>query len=422
LTNWEDYYEILGVSPDASQEEIKKAHRDNVFIFHPDRMTGLPESARRRAEEKMKKVNEAYDILGDPEKRQQYHSEWLRQKGGTTTSQQQGDYTIPKPKPVVDPPVIRFDNVPAKTVRTDSFIIRNQGGPWSEIWISDPKSWVTITNYISLSDSEELPLRVEIKVEAEDWDRKYSEYIRVRLDEEETIVKIELQTKPKPIRRKVGVGVKPRSKPTYTPPPSPPYTPPAQVSVSKDSPIWRVLLVLEIFGLMIVLMPIWITSKPCKPSVRIRPDPNQTAPEVCFYKKGGLNPKEWKFTNTTVRHSSDGGKTWNTLLFLSLENLKKSLKRVKVPSDFWPEDGRQPIESETRWYIWRVEAGDEYLGDEFIVLIAAGYLSDAIVTCDGGKTWQIGCKTKTLQTSDGGKTWRLAKKINYKDALLKRAK
>lgn len=51
----EDYYKILGVGPDASQEEIKEAYRGKVFIFHFDRLAGAPESARRRAEEELKK-------------------------------------------------------------------------------------------------------------------------------------------------------------------------------------------------------------------------------------------------------------------------------------------------------------------------------------------------------------------------------
>lgn len=75
MIEWEDYYEILGVNPDASQEEIKKAYREDAFIYHPDRMQSLSESVRKRAEEKMKKVIHAYEVLSNPQKRQQYHSE-----------------------------------------------------------------------------------------------------------------------------------------------------------------------------------------------------------------------------------------------------------------------------------------------------------------------------------------------------------
>lgn len=79
--HWEDYYRILGVNPDASQEEIKKAYRDKVFIFHSDRFVGTPESARRQAEEELKKINQAYSVLKDPGRRQWYHSEWINKEG-----------------------------------------------------------------------------------------------------------------------------------------------------------------------------------------------------------------------------------------------------------------------------------------------------------------------------------------------------
>jgi len=62
-----DYYKILGVSRDASLEEIKKAYRRLALKYHPDRNPGDKE-----AEEKFKEINEAYAVLSDPEKRKQY--------------------------------------------------------------------------------------------------------------------------------------------------------------------------------------------------------------------------------------------------------------------------------------------------------------------------------------------------------------
>ncbi|MBR1593634.1 MAG: molecular chaperone DnaJ [Alloprevotella sp.] len=63
----EDYYEILGVQRTATADEIKKAFRQLALKYHPDRNPGDKE-----AEEKFKKVAEAYDVLRDPEKRQRY--------------------------------------------------------------------------------------------------------------------------------------------------------------------------------------------------------------------------------------------------------------------------------------------------------------------------------------------------------------
>ena len=62
-----DYYEILGVSRTSSPDEIKKAYRQMAMKFHPDRNPGNTE-----AEEKFKEAAEAYEVLGDQDKRRRY--------------------------------------------------------------------------------------------------------------------------------------------------------------------------------------------------------------------------------------------------------------------------------------------------------------------------------------------------------------
>ena len=62
-----DYYEVLGVDKSASEDEIKKAYRKIAIKYHPDRNPG-----NKEAEEKFKEAAEAYDVLRDPQKRQQY--------------------------------------------------------------------------------------------------------------------------------------------------------------------------------------------------------------------------------------------------------------------------------------------------------------------------------------------------------------
>jgi molecular chaperone DnaJ len=65
--NKKDYYELLGVSKDASADEIKKAYRTLVLKYHPDRNPGDKDS-----EEKFKEITAAYEVLSDPEKRKIY--------------------------------------------------------------------------------------------------------------------------------------------------------------------------------------------------------------------------------------------------------------------------------------------------------------------------------------------------------------
>jgi curved DNA-binding protein len=65
--NYKDYYKTLGVNRNATQEEIKKAYRKLAVKFHPDKNKG-----DKSAEERFKEINEANEVLSDPEKRKKY--------------------------------------------------------------------------------------------------------------------------------------------------------------------------------------------------------------------------------------------------------------------------------------------------------------------------------------------------------------
>lgn len=64
----EDYYDILGVDKNASEDEIKKAYRKKAKKYHPDKNPDNPDEAR----EKFKEISEAYEVLADEEKRKRY--------------------------------------------------------------------------------------------------------------------------------------------------------------------------------------------------------------------------------------------------------------------------------------------------------------------------------------------------------------
>jgi molecular chaperone DnaJ len=75
-----DYYSVLEISKEASEEEIKKAYRKKALQYHPDRNPGNPD-----AEKKFKEVSEAYEVLSDANKRRmydQYGSEGVNPMGG----------------------------------------------------------------------------------------------------------------------------------------------------------------------------------------------------------------------------------------------------------------------------------------------------------------------------------------------------
>jgi len=81
-----DYYGVLGVARDASQDEIKKAFRQLALQHHPDRN---PRN-EKEAEAKFKEINEAYEVLGDEARRQRY--EYLITYSSYAQSSVSGDW------------------------------------------------------------------------------------------------------------------------------------------------------------------------------------------------------------------------------------------------------------------------------------------------------------------------------------------
>jgi len=86
--NYKDYYAVLGVPKGAAEKDIKSAYRKLARKWHPD---ANPENAKA-AEEKFKEISEAYEVLGDPEKRKKYDalgSDWQR---AARQAEQQREY------------------------------------------------------------------------------------------------------------------------------------------------------------------------------------------------------------------------------------------------------------------------------------------------------------------------------------------
>ena len=67
-----NYYDILGVSKDADESKIKSAYRKLCLKYHPDKLAKKSEKEKQEGEAKFKEINEAYQILSDPDKKKQY--------------------------------------------------------------------------------------------------------------------------------------------------------------------------------------------------------------------------------------------------------------------------------------------------------------------------------------------------------------
>ena len=91
-----DYYEVLGVDKSATPDAIKKAYRKLAMQYHPDRNPG-----DKTAEEKFKEINEAYEVLGNEDKRAQYdrygHAAFEQGAGGSGTEKNVRSITVKIP-------------------------------------------------------------------------------------------------------------------------------------------------------------------------------------------------------------------------------------------------------------------------------------------------------------------------------------
>ncbi len=112
---YKDYYQILGVSRGAGADEIKGAYRKLAMQYHPDRNPG-----DKQAEERFKEINEAYQVLSDPQKRDRYnqlgesYSQW--QQNGTPGNFNWGQWTA---QPGVQE--VNFDDIFGEGAFSDFF-------------------------------------------------------------------------------------------------------------------------------------------------------------------------------------------------------------------------------------------------------------------------------------------------------------
>lgn len=197
MTNDKDHYDVLGIEPTATSDQIKEAYLYKVNILHPDRLAAMTEKIRRMAEKDLIRVNVAYEVLSDPRRRKEYDSKRFGaaiSKGESISKTDIKD----KPKPEVYPKVIRFEKALPYVKQKASFFIRNIGGPFSKLLLSETPDWLKITSTQSLQIGSKLPIKVDIEGTGIKWGKVYSSRISIRLDDCEETVYVELHMQKEP--------------------------------------------------------------------------------------------------------------------------------------------------------------------------------------------------------------------------------
>jgi hypothetical protein len=200
--NWEDYYQILGVDRNATPKKLKEARDYKSWLLKPERMQGVPEKHKISAEEELKRVNNAYDILKDPILRDDYNELWDEKNQSNNDNKEPihtNNSTIKSQRIKVSPPFIYIGGAEAGEIKKSSFIIRNEGGHLDEqIDVNSFHPWIRIADRYRLYPNRKLPCKVDIELHGEEWDRTYHGDIVITLDDEAISVHVELKTKPEP--------------------------------------------------------------------------------------------------------------------------------------------------------------------------------------------------------------------------------
>lgn len=188
-SRWQDYYKTLQVDPSAEQEVIKGAYEKLAKKYHPD-VNKAPS-----ASERMKELNQAYEILSDETKRANYDLEWRRRQDTRATKKSDSYRKI---KPWIEPQQIRFDNIRKGEIRGASLIIHNAGN-FKHISFSHFESLLKVVRYSRIEGSPS-DIKVDIQVKGLEWGSKYIDYITIKLDQIILKVVVEFSTVEKPQR------------------------------------------------------------------------------------------------------------------------------------------------------------------------------------------------------------------------------
>lgn len=120
------HYTTLGVAPGASQDELRRAYHQEARRWHPDRFANADAKDSARAEDAMRRVNEAWRVLGDQSRRRAYDRELAVARSGATTVGEavRSDDGVPR----IDPRLLDPEFLAARRVHQDQEIESRQSG------------------------------------------------------------------------------------------------------------------------------------------------------------------------------------------------------------------------------------------------------------------------------------------------------
>jgi hypothetical protein len=171
--NWEEACQTLGVPVTATPAEIRTQYMYKAQLLHPDKTLGLPDQARQKAEQELKIINAAYDVLKN-------------QKNNTVAT---------PPKLKVSPRNIRFTEVRPGQQKTTRIQIENIGGPYTKFWMADsPVPWLKIVE-VKSTTNDPLPLEVAIEATGSGTSQKHQCNLPIRIENEKTRTKDEVAIK-----------------------------------------------------------------------------------------------------------------------------------------------------------------------------------------------------------------------------------
>lgn len=196
MQEWEnqpvDYYKILQCDPGAERDVLEGAYK-KLCKYHPDKPGGN--------EERFKKINKAWEVVRDVQKRHAYDT-WYQNhytKGNTTA--------VPPPRPpkiVVEPSLLRFDDLYPGQAKSRSFVITNEGGAFSSGAIDPPDPQGPLK--LIQPSGAQLPLTVAIEAVGTKWGENIIEDIIIRFDGVETRLRVEIHTRSLSVRSALGIA------------------------------------------------------------------------------------------------------------------------------------------------------------------------------------------------------------------------